>query len=334
MRRPSVLLTLCALCSCASVDQEQAVEDSLTEVPSTDLSGTVVFYNVENLFDTVDDPDTQDDDFTPDGALKWTADRYRTKLEHLAAAIGLSGSDLPLLIGLAEVENREVVEELATTGGLADGRYTTVHFDSPDERGIDVALLVREAQVLSSKALAVDLGTDRTRDILYAQLLLGGSTWHVYVNHWPSRREGEEKSAPKRMTAARTLREHLGSTLRTEPGNVLIMGDLNDAPLDASVQQGLGAGCDLRSQLVDLMCRDQPKGHGSHNYQGEWTYLDQFIVDRTLAERVTSAKAVWNQQLLFRHPRYGSSPDRTYSGRSYKGGYSDHLPIVLRFGNR
>lgn len=330
--RPASLLLGMLLVSCggegpARGGASDTMDPAGSSGPSSGLQGTVVFYNVENLFDTREDPGINDRDFTPKGRLAWNMTRYERKLERLSDAISWSGAQLPMMIGLAEVENRSVVEDLARTGRLASGGYEVVHFDSPDERGIDVALLVREASVRHAEPLLVDLGHDRTRDILHATVVVGDEVWHVFVNHWPSRREGPAISAPKRMKAARVLRDAVSALPKGE--RILIMGDLNDTPMDASIREGLGAVCLPSGELVDLMCLDVPEGHGSHNYKGEWAYLDQFIVDRATVERVARAGAVRDERLMFRHPRYGLSPDKTYSGTSYKGGFSDHLPIVL-----
>jgi predicted extracellular nuclease len=295
----------------------------------------IVCYNVENLFDTQDDPAIDDSDFLPSGALAWDNERYRTKLEQLSEAIHWSAAGEPALIGLVEVENRRVVEELATTGGLKKANYAVVHHDSPDERGIDVALLVHPefAELAAEEPLAVPLGDDRTRDVLYVHLRLARKAeLHVFVNHWPSRRDGDA-SVPKRLAAAKVVRDRVNAVLKVDPqARILIMGDLNDTPTDLSIQQGLGAACDAAAQtaLYDLMCMGQPEGHGSYNYQGEWSYLDQFIVSAAMLPLVDDAKAFWDDRLLFRHPRHGKAPDKTYAGRDYKGGYSDHLPIVLR----
>lgn len=297
----------------------------------------IVLYNVENLFDTIDDPRANDDDFLPHGRLRWTAERYALKLDRLAQALVWSGNGTAAVIGLTEVENRAVVEDLAATGALQAAAYTVVHHDSPDERGIDVALLVHPAyaRVRKHQALPVRLqGGDRTRDVLHAELMVaGGEMLHVFVNHWPSRREGQELTEPRRMAAAAVVRHQVDGILHGDPdARILIMGDLNDGPTDRSVQEGLAAVCDasVQANLYALMCMDQPAGHGSYNYQGEWSYLDQFIVSRALLGAVDHAKAHWDDRLLFRHPRYGRSPDRTYAGDDHKGGYSDHLPVVLK----
>ena len=297
----------------------------------------VVCYNVENLFDTIDDPRTNDADFLPHGLLSWTADRYDLKLDHLAEAIAWAGRGAPPLVGLVEVENELVLADLAGTGVLAGVGYQVIHHASPDERGIDVALLVDpdHALVAAHEALPVSLaGGDRTRDVLYVQLVLvGEERLHVFVNHWPSRRDGPQMSEPKRMAAAAVVRSKLDEIRSADPeALVLVMGDFNDGPTDRSIAEGLGAACNIGTDapLYALMCMDQPRGHGSYNYQGEWSYLDQFMVSRSLLARVEKATAHWDDRLLFRHPRYGRSPDKTYNGTDHKGGYSDHLPIVLQ----
>lgn len=293
----------------------------------------IINYNLENLFDTKADPSINDQDFTPDGKLNWTDERYEKKLKHLADAISWTGSELPILIGMEEVENRQVVEDLA--GTLPLNGYSVIHYESPDERGIDVALLVREAyaQVLVQEPLTVTIPDDRTRDVLYVELgLAKGEKLHVFVGHWPSRREGQEKSEPKRMAAASVIRKKVDDILAADANaQILIMGDFNDSPTDRSVKEGLGAACDrsATADLFDLMCIDTPPGQGSYNYQGDWSYLDQMIVSRAFLPKVKDAKALWDDRLLFNHPRYGKSPNKTYSGDSYKGGYSDHLPVVM-----
>lgn len=301
--------------------------------------GTIVSYNVENLFDILDDPATNDQDLLPKGRLKWTKERYSHKLEQLAKAISWAGKDLPVIVGLTEVENLSVVTDLAATVPLAEGGYQVVHFDSPDERGIDVALLVRSAYaiVLDKAALPIRLGKDRTRDVLYVKLLLAQSAvLHVFVNHWPSRRGGVEMSAPKRMAAAKVVREKVDMLLKEDSqAAVLIMGDFNDQPSDRSIVDGLRASCTTGSNmdLFNLMCIDQRRDRGSFQYKGQWGYLDQMIVSNGLMDevgpRVDHAAALWDERLMFNHPKYGLSPDKTYSGGYYKGGFSDHLPIVL-----
>ncbi len=338
MKLSLILSTVALLLSCGSAVAPEA--DTPVQPPSpTNFAldplapgATVVFYNVENLYDTQDDPTRDDNDFLPDGPMHWTEERLQTKYTNLGKAIALSGEKLPAMIGLAEVENATVVEGLARSEALSAAKYVVVHHESPDERGIDVALLVdpHHFNVLSSEALKVPLKNDLTRDILHAVLAGAADTFHVFVNHWPSRREGQEKSEPKRLAAANTLAQAMARIRTGLHVHVLVMGDFNDTPTDKSIQQGLSAGCDRKAPLVDLMCVDQPKGFGSHQYDGHWDYLDQFIVSQDMMPLVASAEALWTKRLLFKHPKFGLSPNKTYSGQNYKGGYSDHLPVVLR----
>lgn len=335
-----LLLALFVACSATGPEASNVARTETVKIGSDGpveqpLHGaTVLFYNVENLFDTKDDAATNDQDFLPTSEMAWTEDRYRTKLKHLAEAIAMTDAELPEFLGLAEVENGTVVKDLAQQKALAMAKYTVVHFDSPDERGIDVALLYKRDKFTleQSEPLNVDLGDDRTRDILHVELSRAGHSYHVFVNHWPSRHGGPEKSEPKRMAAAGVLRTAVSKIKAGPLTHIIIMGDFNDTPMDNSIQKGLGATCEMGSgALVDLMCVTQPTGSGSYNYQGEWSYLDQFIMDPTSAKDVKSAGAFYDKRIMFDHPKHGPSPDKTYSGNHYKGGYSDHLPIVLRF---
>ncbi|MBK6777638.1 MAG: endonuclease/exonuclease/phosphatase family protein [Flavobacteriales bacterium] len=309
-------------------------------------SATVVCYNVENLFDTQDDPTlTGDDEYLPGGVLNWTEERYRSKLEHLAEAIAMAGDELPMIIGLVEVENAQVALDLAITPPLDKGNYILEHFDSPDERGIDVALLVQEGphcRADHAEALTVRLpGGDATRDVLYARLELAiGEPLHVFVNHWPSRREGVRESEPKRMAAAAAVRKKVDEILAADANSrIIVMGDLNDTPLDRSIRDGLAAAVDTASKdrdLYDLVYLDERPNAGSHQFDGEWAYLDHIIVSRGMVWpksgfHALGAGAVQDSRLLFDHPRFGPSPNRTYGGKGkYHGGYSDHLPVVLQ----
>lgn len=335
----TVLLLACSAATTADPDGSSGQPPPALPEPRGAQDGlkgaTVMFYNVENLFDTKDDPAIDDEDFLPSSQMGWTLERFLTKIDRLAEAISMAGEELPVLVGMAEVENRTVVSILAAQKRLFKANYAVVHFDSPDERGIDVALMYNAMrfELVRSEALNVPLPEDdRTRDILHAELKAGTTVYHVFVNHWPSRREGKEKSEPKRMAAAKVLKDAVTAIRTGSDVHIMIMGDLNDRPTDRSVQEGLGAGCDRKGTgLVDLMCVDQPEGSGSYLHNGRWQFLDQFIVDAALTKEIASAKALRDERLLFDHHKFGPSPDKTYSGGHYKGGYSDHLPIVLQF---
>jgi endonuclease/exonuclease/phosphatase family metal-dependent hydrolase len=354
MRAPFVWIGVILLNGCTTpYDEEHSmdVNDTIPKGPEATLTpistGTFVFYNTENLYDTTDDPLTNDSDFTPRGMMHWDGDRYRRKLQRLALALSWTGSDLPLIIGLGEVENASVVRDLMNTQPLAKGSYEAVHRESQDERGIDVALLVRKrwAKVLAVEALMVRLLNDDTRDVLYVRLgLANKEQLHVFVNHWPSRREGEELSAPKRMAAARTVRERVDRLLAQDPdARIVIMGDLNDTPADPSIREGLRASATLNDEHADLfnmVALDPSKRPGSISHDHRWMYFDHLIVSRGMIWpkatrwRALSGAALMDERLIFRHPHYGDRPDRTFSGRGdyHPHGFSDHLPVVLLLG--
>ncbi len=346
---PRLLLLLCLAACDSTPEQGRTNTDAPAPAATATFTepfltmGNVLFYNVENLFDTRDDKATHDEDFTPGGEMQWTEDRYQQKLIQLARAISMAG-DPPLLIGLAEVENKQVVSDLANTGKLADAHYEVVHRDSPDERGIDVALLVKPeaGNVTAVQLLQVDLPRgDRTRDILQVTIQpQNGAQLNVFVNHWPSRGEGVQESAPKRMSAARTLRNAVQTLLDADANaQIIIMGDLNDTPVDASVQQGLKVPAntdEADAELVDLVAFDQGEYPGSVARDGKWSYFDQMIVSRGFlrAEGGLShvgANSVKADPLIFHHSRYGDQPNRTFSGggKYHPNGFSDHLPVVL-----
>ncbi|UCG28258.1 MAG: hypothetical protein JSV24_02540, partial [Bacteroidales bacterium] len=209
----------------------------------------IVFYNVENLFDTENDPAILDDEFTPDSEKMWDAERYEKKLDDIAEVLGsIRKRDLPEIIGLCEVENRKVLEDLINAKKLRREEFGIVHQDSPDARGIDVALLYRKERfkILAQKVLPVDFPFDtiRTRDILYVKGETGDpETFHVFVNHWSSRTEGDKTTERRRIYAAVSLRKSVDSILNFEPdAKIIIMGDFNDEPTNMSLHTVLNAG--------------------------------------------------------------------------------------------
>jgi predicted extracellular nuclease len=311
--------------------------------PKPSLS--VVFYNVENLFDTIDTPNVQDEDFTPTGKLKWDSKRYQKKLTDLAKVLSeASGEELPSAIGLCEVENRAVVEDLFRSKRLAKTGYKIVHSDSPDERGIDVAFAynTRVMKHIYEESIPVKFDFDtaeRTRDILYVKTVASGDTLHFFVNHWPSRNGGQEKSEPKRIVAAQVLKAKIDVLKKRDAGaKIIVMGDFNDYPDNRTMTEVLNSVPSTRSGLSNLTYRLHASGVGSYNYKGDWGMLDQFIV----SDGLLSAKAGWTttdtaatvysaEHLLYTDKESGkASPSKTYGGPNYYGGYSDHLPIVLR----
>ena len=307
-----------------------------------------MFYNVENLFDTIDTPKKRDEEFTPEGSKRWNSWKYRAKLKALGQILLWVGKGIPpSLVGLCEVENRQVLDDLVNSFLLRKQGYQIIHYESPDFRGIDVALLYRgsEFQPLTSIPLRVVLPspTSHTRDILYVKGLCYGDTLHLFVNHWPSRYGGEAKSRPKRAAAASTLRQACNEILTRSPeARILIMGDFNDSPTNHSVQSILGAAFPTQGGspfLYNLSRSNDKKVRGTHRFRGEWAMLDQIIVspslyheDQGLRVVPNSFRIVYNEEkMLSRDKRYGGyTPKRTYLGRTFKGGYSDHLPILIQ----
>jgi len=307
----------------------------------------VMFYNVENLYDTINDQKINDDEFTPSGKVPWNQERLETKLKHTAQVItDIARPAMPDLIGFAEIENLQVLEMLTSSAALSKIKYGIVHYDSPDERGIDVALLYKPStfKILESEPVRVTLpDNDLTRDILHVTgQLNSGETLHVFINHWPSRREGSELSAAKRMAAAHVLRAKIDTiqNLETSP-NILILGDFNDEPSDNSITQGLKAinpdQVITSNNLYNLLYPEFKKGEGSLFYK-DWDLFDQVIVSgnmllqkKGLRTSVNHAGIYSAEYLLFKNKTGESRPNRTMSSDKYYGGYSDHLPVYVKF---
>ncbi len=300
-----------------------------------------MFYNVENLFDPIDDPSTQDNDFTPAGKNKWNWKRLEKKRNAIAKTIIAAGEGkAPALVGLCEVENYLVLKQLVEQTPLARVGYGIVHHDSPDPRGIEVALLYRSDcfQLLQRQfyPLTYASGSSQTREILYVKGVFNRQdTLHLLVNHWPSKLGGEKKSRPKRMTAARKVKQLCDSIFTRSPGaKIIIMGDFNDSPGSIPLREGLASlrpdSAAGNARLYNLMLPLQQEGTGSYKYKGEWETIDQFIVSGRLLHR-TKASVFAPEVLLTEDKKYRrKKPLRTYEGPRYLGGVSDHLPILLR----
>ncbi|MFA6060524.1 MAG: endonuclease/exonuclease/phosphatase [Taibaiella sp.] len=310
----------------------------------------IAFYNMENLYDPADDPYKSDDEFTPTGANHYTEKVYRAKLHNMAFALSRLAIDKtpegPAFIGLAEIENEKVLRDLVAEPELKNRDLKIVHFDSPDNRGIDVALLYNPEyfKVINAKALPVNISnngrTEHTRDVLYVTGKLGDDTLHVFVNHWPSRREGEETSAWKRIAAAEVSKKIMEQlTAKNRNAKCIVMGDLNDDPVDESVSNVLGAEGDQNKVkpggLFNPCMALYKKGVGSLAYKGNWNLFDQIIVSygfiNTKAGKWKFYKAeVFNRDFLKNtYGRYKGYPHRSFSGNRWIKGYSDHFPTIL-----
>ncbi|HFA49227.1 MAG TPA: hypothetical protein ENJ95_09445 [Bacteroidetes bacterium] len=345
------------LFSCSTLNNKQNNNEPLR----------IAFYNVENLFDTVDDPLTHDEDFTPAGRQKWTPERYRTKLQHLGQVIG--GMHYPALLGLCEVENKTVLEDLCNDTGLAGHGYKFVHFDSPDFRGIDVALLYQKKRfkVLGTETVRIPFPDEivpempgyTSRDLLVVEGILNKKTKvHLIVAHFPSRRGGLEKSEPKRLHVAGFLRKKIDEIMTQEPDSrIIVMGDFNDEPANKSITEILraqpvgnvnananaksnanaNAKSNANGELFNCFSEYDKEGKGSYNYRGNWNMLDQIMLSGQFFQansrlHFQSATIFREDYMMYKNKKYGATPSRTYGGPNYYGGYSDHLPVFIELG--
>lgn len=307
------------------------------------------FYNVENLYDTIDQALISDEEFTPRGINQWDGPKYKKKIEHLSDVLSQLGTestpDGAAIIGLCEIENRSCLEDLVKAPRLKNRNYQIVHYDGPDQRGVDVAFLYQPKyfKVLTSKSITVKLeGEDSrpTRDELLVTGEMNGERMHFIICHWPSRRGGEKKSAPKRMTAALVAKSIIDSICTAEPhAKVILMGDLNDDPDCKSITKGLNTVSEKqiieRGQMYDCMNDLFGRGIGTLAYNDTWNLFDQMIVTPDLVRFDFQSYRFYNAKIFnkpFLKQEYGNFkgyPFRTYAGGTYNGGYSDHFPVYI-----
>lgn len=350
-----VLLFLPIVAACFAQGPSAGSSTLLPTDASTD-SLTVAFYNLENLFDTVDAPGLRDGEFTPRGAKRWTSARYARKLADIAqvlSSLAASEGGFPAVVGVAEVENRAVMEDLIAQPALASVGYRMVHYDSPDPRGIDVGFLYRP-EVLAPEGSAFHpfAAPGRPdvplRGFVSMQGRIGGEPFFFLVCHWPSRVDGAGRSQGRRMAAAERVRGIVDSVMTASPATrIVVMGDLNDDPVDSRVTEGLRTagriGTVGRNELFNPFAALYLAGYGSLAYRGEWNLFDQILVSRRLiAAEPGSLHLVsvggtafcggifCRPCLLQTEGHFRGYPFRTYAGDEYLGGVSDHLPVYIR----
>lgn len=317
------------------------------ELPRGDCR--LVFYNVENLFDTADDPLTDDDEFLPGGMKGWNADRYLLKLQRIfQVLVNVGQGRWPDLIGLGEIENKKVLEDLLNRTPMQLGGYGILHADSPDARGIDLGFLYREAVFQPDHFEAIRIRfpfdtTTATRDVYYIQgRLADAGELHLFLCHFPSRRGGQAASEIRRMYVAQQVRERVDSILTADPGAAIVVtGDFNDEPADRSIREVLGAGGDWEdtsdifyNYMYGLKYKE---GRGTYKYGGYWNMLDQILVTHGLRDGEGNIKVypvsagIFAPDWLTTEDRQapGGQPFRTYLGPRYLGGFSDHFPVWL-----
>lgn len=306
----------------------------------------VVFYNVENLFDTYDDRSIRGDDpYLPDGELFWDNERYQKKLGAIAQAASLFTTEVPAMLGLCEVENRRVLEDLVKQAPFSEKQLAILHEESEDPRGMDCALIYDPAVfcLLQHRAHEVQVTGEkyfRTRDILEARFRFDETELVVFVNHWPSRKEGEQITYPRRKAAASLLRKRIDELLAANPlNNILVMGDFNDKPIDITVHEILRAKGqhELKpGDLVNLLIEEEKDDLGTHIFRDDWMVFDQLIVSQGLLQgrngleiHKSNAFILKDERLLIKRGN-DTFLNTTYAGDRYVGGYSDHLPVYLR----
>lgn len=314
---------------------------------------TIAFYNVENLFDYEDDPLIFDDDRTPTGKDHWTEEIYHAKLKNMAKVISEIGLDVtgtsPAVIGLCEIENRRVLEDLLNQEELKNKDYGIVHFDSPDRRGIDVALLYQKKVFIPTHYQSFELKlyedndpTKRiyTRDQLLVTGELDGEKMHFIVNHWPSRSGGEARSRFKRVKAAKLNKQIIDSIFTEEPyAKIITMGDLNDDPNSPSVADVLKPKRNKDEvglkQLYNPMEDMFKQGLGTLAWRDGWNLFDQMIISAEFTKKDYSSyrfyqAGIFNKSYLANpRGRYKGYPYRSYADGGFTGGYSDHFPVYL-----
>jgi predicted extracellular nuclease len=324
---------LCAFC---------LIGFSLQEKKTTLL---VAWWNVENLYDTTDDPN-DDDEFTPQGKNNWNEERLKLKFEHLAQVIKdmskAHNTALPDVMGFCEVEHQALLETLFSTY-LKSADYGFVYYESSDMRGIDVGFAYNKKSLtlVEGKRFYVDLKTDRpTRDVVMGKFSRNGKFLYVFGNHFPSRRGGKEESEPRRIAAAQTLRAAIDEILKNDSNaDIIVLGDFNDEPTDKSIADILKSSANPDdvtndgTKLYNFMAAYQ--GIGSYLFRREWSKIDQALVSKGMLNKTgfsapLSGFQCFSQEYMFEEKKSGEKqPFRTYAGNKWLGGYADHLPICL-----
>jgi hypothetical protein len=309
----------------------------------------VGFYNLENLFDTVDDPNKRDEDFTPDGSYSWGDEKYKNKLKNMAHVIEDMGKEISpdgmAILGVCEVENRKVLEDLVQEQKIKGRDYQIIHEESPDRRGIDVGLLYQAKYFTPTNFKSYELKFPDnpdyfTRDQLVVSGTMDGDHINIIVAHWPSRSGGQAKSEPRRIQAAQLGRKIIDSLLAVDPSSkIILMGDLNDDPVNKSVKDYIRAKAKVKKMkdgdMYNTMYDKYKQGDCTLAYRDAWNLFDQLIISEGLTGNDCSS-FVFHKSYVYNKPYlrqkeglYKGYPKRTHAGGKYLNGYSDHFPVYL-----
>ena len=315
----------------------------------------VVFYNLENLFDTINDPNKNDEEYLPEGARKWTTYRYNQKQENMSRVlfdIAAEDRNFPTVIGVSEIENRLVLEDLLATPKLAKTNYRIVHYDSPDRRGVDCAFFYRPDQfkLEGSEAHKISFpGKPNflTRDLVAMWGKMEGEPFYCIVSHWPSRLGGKERSQYSRDFVAEKCKRICDSVRTVNPATkVVIMGDFNDDATDASVTDVLGAKGNIKklekNDMYNPFYAMLKAGYGTLAYRDSWNLFDNIVVSENLATASTGALKVQKKEgakyygnifirpyMIQQEGQYKNYPLRSFVGSNFQNGYSDHFPVYI-----
>jgi len=312
-------------------------------------NAVIGFYNLENLFDTINDPNKNDEEFLPDGKNQWNSEKYHIKLKNMAEVVSLIGAEYGgfVVLGVSEIENQSVLEDLIVQEKLAKYKLKVAHHDSPDRRGVDVSFLYNPArfEFISLKAFPL-IVPNKPDFISRDQVLMTGvldkkDTLFIIVNHWPSKSGGEARSAPGRNAAGALSKHICDSIFAYHPNaNIIIMGDLNADPIEKSITKELGAIGKIKDltpqKIYNPMYPMFQDGIGTLAYQDNWNLFDQIMVSYNLVIPNSNNYYKFSNAYVFRKSfminksgSFAGYPFRTFAGGSFVGGYSDHLPVYI-----
>lgn len=317
----------------------------------------IMFYNMENFFDTINDPEINDEEFLPDGAKRWNSVKYEKKLHNMERVlfdVAAIDRNYPAVIGVSEIENRSVLEDIVSTPKLRPAKYSICHYDSPDLRGVDVAFLYRpdvfKLEGSDNVPIHIESLPDfRTRGIVTMWGTIDGEPFFFMVSHWPSRLGGQQASAFKRNAVAQQMRAIADSVLKVNPATKIVaMGDFNDDPTDESVEVYLGAKSSLKelqpgdfyTPFADML----KAGLGTLAYRDAWNLFDNIVLTENLACGTTGKLRIVKDPnkktkyygnifkpsyLIQKEGQFKGYPLRTFVGNNFQGGFSDHLPVFI-----
>ncbi|GAA4430835.1 endonuclease [Pontibacter saemangeumensis] len=321
----------------------------LPSISSKGRLNTIAFYNTGNLFDAKDDPKTADDAFTPTGDMAWTEERYQTKVKQIAQVIsGIGGEGGPAVVGLSEIENKQVLEDLVATSSLRRYNFGIIHYDMPDAQGLDVALLYQPKHFKPTHTETIKIDFEdkgfSSRDILQVKGELRGELVTIYVVHWPepSRTRAGKVNDSRLRSAAAALRKKINEQqVADENMKVIVLGDFETEPAAPVMQEVLKAtgrpNPYYKEELFNTLYLPHVNGQGSYANRGDMQMPDQILISKSLLngntglQYVRGSAAIYDpEDIKFLFGRYRDTPIRTYSGNLYIGGYSDHFPVYIQ----